>query len=246
MLGVSSLCLIGHKLKDALEYLSKETDYVEIVSEGFHDVKKYGNVLDSFDLKYSIHLPFIGLDIANIRDEIRMASLKIMEDSIDASIGQDPLIYVAHPGMIAAEHLKGENIEAFKKSVQYLSRLSSEYSVNIALENMPLKFLLLTQPDELRLIDGLKFCLDVGHANITKNLDEFLCEDIDHLHIHDNKGVYDDHLRLGSGNIDFKLVLERLKSKIRMPNIVLELNKKEDVDPSIKLLKPRWLSWQSG
>lgn len=236
MLGISTLCLSDYKLDDALEYLSNETNYVEVVSEGFHDIKRYGNVLDSFDLKYSIHLPFIGLDIANLRDEIRIASLNIIKDTIDASVRYNPLIYIVHPGMVAAKHLKRENRDAFKKSVKFLSELSSEYSIDIALENMPLKFLFLTEPDELNMIGGLKFCLDIGHANITKNIDEFLYTDIDHTHIHDNNGISDDHLGLGSGNIDIKSVLERLKDKQKMPNLVVELNKKEDIESSIKLL----------
>lgn len=236
MLGISTLCLSDYKLEDALEYLSKEKDYVEIVSEGYHDIKKYGDVLDSFSLRYSIHSPFIGLDIANIRDEIRNTSLNIIRDTIDASIKYNPLILIVHPGMIVAKHLKKDNIKAFKKSILYLSELSLEYSIDIALENMPLKFLFLTQPDELGLIDELKFCLDIGHANITKNIDEFLYTDIDHVHIHDNDGISDDHLGLGYGNIDIRSVLEKLKNKRKIPNLVVELNRREDIEPSIKLL----------
>lgn len=236
MIGISTLCLSDYRLEFALEYLSNLSNYIEVISEGFHDVKKYGEVLESFDLKYSIHLPFIGLDIANIREEIRNASLDIIKDGIDASVKYDPFIYVVHPGMVAAKHLKKENMDAFKKSVIFLNELSLEYSIDIALENMPLKFLFLTRPDELSLIDGLKFCLDIGHANITKNIDEFLYREINHVHIHDNNGLSDDHLGLGLGNIDIELVLERLKNKQKMPNIVIELNKKEDLEPSIRLL----------
>jgi sugar phosphate isomerase/epimerase len=66
----------------------------------------------------------------------------------------------------------------------------------------------------LELIEGtgLGICLDVGHANTTGKLKEFvkLKKNIVNLHVHDNMGEFDQHLPVGSGNIDFPWLLRSL------------------------------------
>ena len=57
------------------------------------------------------------------------------------------------------------------------------------------------------------FTFDVGHANTVGLVNDFLdllAEKISHVHIHDNMGKKDEHLSLGRGNINWKLVMERL------------------------------------
>ena len=236
-IGISTLCLAEAELGTALEYLVGRTELVEIVSEGYHDITKHLEVAESFsgEFKYSIHSPYIGLDIANIREALRRESLEVIEGTLKSSSELNPVMFVVHPGMIAGKHLKEDNAKALKKSVTYLNKLSEEYSIPIALENMPLKFLFLTKPEEIELIDGLKFCLDVGHANITKKLDEFLLvERIDHVHLHDNGGNVDEHLGIGKGKIDMKKVFRGIYNHNPKPNIILELANGDDVDPSIK------------
>ena len=239
MLGISTLSLMEEELGTALEYLVGRTELVEIVSEGYHDITENLEVAESFseEFKYSIHSPFIGLDIANMREAVREKSLEVIEEALRSSSELNPVMFVVHPGMIAGKHLKGYNTKALKRSVERLKELSEEYSIPIALENMPIKYLFLAKPEEMELIDGLKFCLDVGHANITKNLDKFLLERIDHVHLHDNCGRGDDHLGLGKGNIDLERVFEGIDNQDPKPNIILELNKRDDVDPSMEKLK---------
>ena len=55
------------------------------------------------------------------------------------------------------------------------------------------------------------FVLDVGHARLNNNLEEFArngrpC----HVHLHDNGGTNDDHAACGTGTIDFAALLPLL------------------------------------
>ncbi|HJJ87733.1 MAG TPA: sugar phosphate isomerase/epimerase, partial [Methanocorpusculum sp.] len=47
----------------------------------------------------------------------------------------------------------------------------------------------------------------VGHANLNSALDLFLDAKPEHVHLHDNHGVWDEHAALGSGDIDFSKVM---------------------------------------
>ena len=53
---------------------------------------------------------------------------------------------------------------------------------------------------------SLRVCLDTGHANIAGNLEEFVCEfgwRLNHIHLHGNDGVEDDHLPYPEGTMDW-------------------------------------------
>ena len=54
--------------------------------------------------------------------------------------------------------------------------------------------------------DAVGFCLDYGHANMTKNCDQFLEQvgpRLVYTHLADNMGEHDDHLSYGEGNFDW-------------------------------------------
>ena len=57
-------------------------------------------------------------------------------------------------------------------------------------------------------IEGIGLTFDFGHANTVGKVPEFLAKVgyADHIHIHDNHGVLDEHLPLGAGTIDWKTV----------------------------------------
>ncbi|HLP61283.1 MAG TPA: sugar phosphate isomerase/epimerase family protein [Candidatus Deferrimicrobium sp.] len=69
----------------------------------------------------------------------------------------------------------------------------------------------------------LKFCLDVGHANTNEGPLEYVAqlgEKIVCVHIHDNKGIYDEHLDIGHGTVPWEGLMEALaKIDFRGPYI---------------------------
>ena len=71
-----------------------------------------------------------------------------------------------------------------------------------------------TPEDLLTLLEGteLGICFDIGHANTTNTVQEFLSlkDRFDNVHIHDNMGVSDEHLPIGKGTVDFPAVINAL------------------------------------
>ena len=64
---------------------------------------------------------------------------------------------------------------------------------------------------------------------------------IGQLHLHDNHGRDDDHLPLGHGKIDFKLIFAYFTSnRLPRPIITLEPHQEEDLWPSVDYLAAIW------
>lgn len=96
------------------------------------------------------------------------------------------------------------------------------------------------------IVDGIsdervKACLDLGHANAipgAKNKPEewieILGSRIAHFHFHNNDGEKDAHNPLKDGKIDYKKILETIKSSCPDATITIE---SRDCKPSIEWLK---------
>jgi len=63
--------------------------------------------------------------------------------------------------------------------------------------------------------DDIGMVLDVAHANINKQIQDFteqFSEKIVHMHLSDNDGTSDQHLGIGYGKIDWKHVANTVKT----------------------------------
>ncbi len=75
--------------------------------------------------------------------------------------------------------------------------------------------------------ENFSLCLDTGHANhasknpLTEWLD-ILAPWITHLHLHDNHGVIDEHLAIGTGNIPWKRVYKKIAALPRLESATIE------------------------
>ncbi|MCG2738083.1 MAG: hypothetical protein L6282_17020 [Candidatus Methanoperedenaceae archaeon] len=65
--------------------------------------------------------------------------------------------------------------------------IAIDSGVQICIENMPNWECFLFRYPDIDL-DGTDLALDVGHANTTGTLNEFIKYDIGHFHLHDNHG----------------------------------------------------------
>ena len=81
------------------------------------------------------------------------------------------------------------------------------------------EYFLLKTPDELPLIDGCGFTLDVGHAHQNHCLPAFLNRPAQHYHLHDNNTGEDSHWAAGKGTIDFTAVIKAIKRTGGLPVI---------------------------
>jgi sugar phosphate isomerase/epimerase len=143
----------------------------------------------------------------------------------------------------------GRNAEA----VAAVAARAAELGQTIMVENMGYAF---NTPEELGpLLDAaanVRFHLDVGHANIRPQgqpnrlpalLDAF-GDRIAHVHVHDNKGRYDEHLPLGVGSVDWPDAARRLRETGYDGTLTLEVFADE---PSYTLAsRELWLGWWAG
>lgn len=109
------------------------------------------------------------------------------------------------------------NIDLFTRLMPY----AEKYNVTICAENQPFTAIAMSTVKEvkrlIREINHPKFkaCLDTGHANVFHdNIAEdvrLLGDDLAALHVHDNKGNWDQHLIPYMGNIKWEEFLAALK-----------------------------------
>ena len=100
-----------------------------------------------------------------------------------------------------------------KEALRQIGKCAQEHSVLACLENMiGVKEFLCRLPEELmgmtEGIEGIGMTFDFGHANTIGKVNDFLryADKADHIHIHDNNGMSDEHLALGDGTISWPTV----------------------------------------
>jgi sugar phosphate isomerase/epimerase len=135
--------------------------------------------------------------------------------------------------------LRGKSaIERNADAVADVAARAAELGQRIMVENMGGGF---GTPEELGpLLDAAEnvaFHLDIAHANVRPYgqpnrlpalLDAF-AERIAHVHLHDNKGRYDDHLPVGVGSLDFREAARLLHATGWDGTLTLELFAKPPV-----------------
>ncbi len=232
--AISSFCLHDRPLAEALDRLANLTGCVEVMDEGCHRLHDT-QVLETFDLHYVIHAPSRGVNLASLLEPVRRASVEVTTGCFElaAAVGAE---VVVHPGYFAWPQERAPAERQFRQSLQELLDRADDLSVAFFVENMgDWDYFLLKTPEELPLIEGAKFALDVGHAHQNHALPEFLETPIDHFHLHDNDGTTDAHAAVGDGSIDFRTVMAAVRRSGARP--VIEVGSFEGVLKSIRMLE---------
>ena len=233
--GISTNCVMNLPLERALATLEPFTNLVEIQCDANHSLFRHASILDKFDLCYTIHAPTADGNIAESFEPIRRASIEVLREAAEIAdcVGAEKL--VIHPGFCLDPANRKASFSALHKSIQELGTLQEEFSVRFVmgkLGSMECCFFQNTElVQELRSA-GLGLTLDVGHANLTRTLDAFLQEKPNHLHLHDNKGIFDEHAACGTGTVDFSKILAAFGDA----TLILEVLRFEDVKPSLSYL----------
>ncbi|HNX17055.1 MAG TPA: sugar phosphate isomerase/epimerase [Methanoregula sp.] len=221
MFGISTLCLHHEPLPVALDRIAEVTGYIEVLDEGRHHLEN-AELLLSHSCKFSIHAPCRGTNISSLLEPIRRASIAVMEECfvIAAEVNAE---VVVHPGYFAWPEERERAGQQLKRSIAALDNAAREYSVRYTLENMEnWEYFLLKTPDELPLIDGCGFTLDVGHAHLNHCLTAFLDYPAQHYHLHDNNATGDLHWAVGKGTIDFGPVMAAVRKSGGTPVVEVE------------------------
>jgi len=139
------------------------------------------------------------------------------------------------------ESFDERKFEAAMTSVEHLRAFAKPLGVRILLENIPND---LSTPDKLvEFIHAAHFedvgvCFDIGHAHIMSNVAEafeILKPHVCSTHIHDNAKDKDTHLWPGQGSINWKEVMDLLRTAPQTPPLLLEIESDEKVNPLEKI-----------
>ena len=248
--GMSMLYCLSDPFERMVEKIPEpETEYIEIVDDGLHALEKQRvailkDVGKSYGLKYTVHAPFAGVNIALSSKPLLNATLKRLKESILYAAALDCQIWVFHPGMRTgiSSFYPGEDWRRNMESVRLLFHFAGDNGVNAVLENAMDPFVMRGVEDFKRFYaevdEPVGLVLDTGHANITGELQGFLTElpdKIAHVHVHDNFGKGDQHLGIGYGNIDWKKTTDLLK-KASYGGIVM-VESVEHVQESVERMK---------
>jgi sugar phosphate isomerase/epimerase len=232
--AISSFCLNDLPLEMALDRLSAVTDCVEVMDEGCHRLEDV-SVLELFDLRYAVHAPSRGVNLASLLEPVRRASVEVTVACLALAVEVEAPV-VIHPGYFAWPRDRKRAEQQFRRSLAELLVASEDLSATFYVENMgDWEHFLLKTPDELPLIDGVGFALDVGHAHQNHVLSAFLEVPVSHFHLHDNDGTIDAHAAVGDGTIDFPAVMAAVRRSGVRP--VIEVGTFDGVIQSIAALE---------
>lgn len=227
----------------------------EIVSEGEQRITtetlpEIKDILSTGSLKITVHGPFSNLNPASLNEPLWNETIKKIKQCVELSSDFSDIV-VVHPGLLLPpgnempDKAWGRNVEALK----ILCDHAKDFGVTLCLENMPdMEKLLCRTPGELFGMvesvgrDNLGVTFDAGHANTMKNTASFVkdCRRFTHAHVHDNKGVKDEHLELGAGTADWDSILPALLDlDITM---VVEGRSLEEGSRSLEFIR----KWQKG
>jgi sugar phosphate isomerase/epimerase len=168
---------------------------------------------------------------------MRRASVDELGDvlAVCNRIGAEHL--VVHPGYSPYEQVRDRSYASLLRSLDALALLQDEHGVKVCVENMGgWQCCHFRSPEFLpELIErGLEITLDCGHAQLNRNLADFLAAGgFCHVHLHDNGGKSDDHIACGDGTIDFPGLVRDLPQRA---TLVIETRELTATDRSIRYL----------
>ena len=187
----------------------------EIVADGNYRLdnpscfSKIEEVITSTSLGISVHAPYGDLNLATLNDPIWRESIRQICTCIKHASALTDRVTI-HPGYLSpVGKLMPQKVwDLQKEALRQIGKCAQEYSVLACLENMiGVREFLCRSPEELigmtEGIEGIGMTFDFGHANTVGELGNFLnhISQANHIHIHDNNGLSDEHLALGEGNI---------------------------------------------
>ena len=209
-LGFSTLALFMKANDDIIAVAKKHGfEMIEILAEDIffkndkHEFKDCG-------LDVRIHAATVDINIASINKGIRTESVKQMIDCVRYAEDIGAKTVTVHPGKVGRNDSRLRRY-ALDLAIESIGKIMDESKVEVSVENMPArKSFLANNIDELELIQdstGCSLTIDTGHANTTGNLSELLkLRNISYCHLNDNDGLKDQHIPLGEGTLDLKLL----------------------------------------
>lgn len=227
-LAASTLFCLNKPFDEALtDILHAETECIELVDAGPHTldrtrVERLLELKSSYGLRYALHAPFTDVNLAADDPFIREAILRRLETSIRWASALGAEAFVFHPGNYtpAERFSPGLAWRLNNESVRRLIVYAKEYDVRAFIENLPepIPYILKSVDDFERFFEDIgmdaNMTFDVAHANLRGEAPEFITRfggRMGHVHVSDNDGEADTHLKIGEGSIDWGETMSALE-----------------------------------
>jgi len=247
-IGFSTLALFMRSFEECLDMADADGfKLMEILCEGPYWPRNMLNsgegleIFSSYDIEIFLHTPTIDLNPASLNPGIREETLRQLKETLDLAVKIGAKAITTHPGLIhrledrVRDLAKDYSIETLTAATEY----AEEVGVIFSVENMPGRYAYFcnTAQEHAYFLEKCKChgTVDMGHANTTKDPASFLkLKNIHYYHLSDNNGDKDQHLTLGQGTLDLKLIdvvdlgiieLNNYDDVIKSRNVLLELSK---------------------
>lgn len=198
--------------------------------------------LDHYGMSLICHLPTF-IHTADLTKSIREASRTELLNSITVANELGARKVVLHPSFVGG---MGRNVPELSRRyasecLDAVALLQEKGNCRVCLENLFARLTPFTTPDDFTVVferwPQLAMTLDIGHAFIDgRGMDRILefinrfGDRIQHVHISDNFGRRDDHLAVGEGAIDFKVLIDALKKIHYDDTMTLEIFTEDRAD----------------
>jgi sugar phosphate isomerase/epimerase len=218
--------------------------------------RETADLLINSGIKVTFHAPFMDLRPGALDETIRLASIDRLKQVFNLVPYFHPLKIVCHPAYDSRYYVSCDE-EWLENSVatwQELMATIRETESIIALENVYER-----EPSILRRLfeclnsDRICFCFDTGHFNVFAGaglnvwLDE-MGKYLGHLHLHDNRGKFDEHLPVGNGTFPFAELFQTLSDNKTRPTITLEAHAPDNLRQSLRNIQEMGIldGWAEG
>ena len=243
-IGASTLAGLKENLEDILNFIENlGLEYAELVHQfPYENISE--DLLESYNLKYSIHSPFMDVNIASLQEKSRLNSINQIKNSIDLANSIDAECVVVHPGLMPflARPFEDRVYATANESIIELGNYGKDLGVCVTIENMPtfegMIYQDMVELDKFLCENEMFMTLDIGHANhVGYPAEEMYFDSIKHIHAHDNYGDDDSHLALGEGSIDLKHIINTFESKNYDGIYIIEVNDEDSIKKSYEYIK---------
>lgn len=232
--------------------------YLEIVAERFWDLPDGGGKTHWRELKAlvaghgfrpTVHASYLELNLASLTPNLREAAVRQTVRCLEMAAYLEAEFLVVHAGNLNRNYsvaLLPEARDCLHESLAVLAAEAEALGVAVVVENgwrgenHPI---ITNGVDHAAVVEkvgsrSVQALFDVGHAN-TFEVD--LAEHLQRLrpllagiHLHDNGGRFDEHLPLGAGTVEQRVIRECFE--VGVP-VILEMNALADIDASVAYLE---------
>jgi len=180
-------------------------------------IKEVVNLLASYNMGIMAHLPW-HFHLAYPIQEIQDAYIKHFKECINIAHKLGAHVITIHPEFLPnIGESKKSIISLMEKNLRLLKTTCTEYSMQLNFENFISSTYSIQEVKDIIADVDLDITFDIGHSNVyygTKGIFDFFSQfekKITHIHVHDNFGDKDSHLPIGTGSIEWDLIIKRIK-----------------------------------